>query len=106
MRVSKKRPFLRRWLFWLAAAGFVWFLASRLGDLRQLVAVPSTGRWPWIVLAAASQVGYFVLFAWMFQAAFSAVGVQTRVRELVPVALRAVFANTLAPSGGTAGMAL
>ncbi len=104
--MNKKRPSLRRWLFWLAVAGFVWFLASRLGDLRQLVAVLSTGRWPWIVLAAASQLGYFVLFAWMFQVAFSTVGVEARVRELVPVVLGAVFVNTLAPSGGTAGMAL
>ncbi|MCX6100425.1 MAG: lysylphosphatidylglycerol synthase domain-containing protein, partial [Candidatus Bipolaricaulota bacterium] len=104
--MNKKRPSFRRWLFWLAVVGFVWFFASRLGDLKQLAAVLAAGRWQWVVLAAASQVGYFVLFAWMYQVAFSSVGVQTRVRELVPVVLGAVFVNTLAPSGGTAGMAL
>ena len=103
---NKKRPSFRRWLFWLAVVGFVWFLASRLGDLKQLAAVLAAGRWQWVILAAVSQVGYFVLFAWMYQVAFSVVGVQTRVRELVPVVLGAVFVNTLAPSGGTAGMAL
>ena len=104
--MSGKRSTVRAWLFWFAVAGFVWFLASRVGDLKQLAAVLTGGRWPWILLAAASQLGYFVLFAWMFQAAFSAVGVKTRVRDLFPVVLGAVFVNSLAPSGGTAGMAL
>jgi uncharacterized protein (TIRG00374 family) len=105
-RTKRRRFSLRRWLFWLAVIGFIWFLASRLGDLKQLAGVLAAGHWLWILAAAASQIGYFVLFAWMFQAAFSAVGVQTRVHELVPVVLGAVFVNTLAPSGGTAGMAL
>ncbi|MEN6369622.1 MAG: lysylphosphatidylglycerol synthase transmembrane domain-containing protein [Thermotogota bacterium] len=104
--MNTTRTSIRRWLFWLAVVGFAWFLLSRLGDLRHLAATLAGGHWPWLLLAAASQVGYFVFFAWMFQVAFSTVGVKGRVVQLVPVVLAAVFANTLAPSGGTAGLAL
>ncbi len=97
---------LRRWLFWLAVVGFVWFLVSRFGDLRQLTATLGNGRWPWLLAGAAAQAAYFVFFAWMFQVAFSTVGVESRVRDLAPVVLGALFVNTLAPTGGTAGLAL
>lgn len=104
--VKKGRTSIRQWLFWLAVIAFVWFLISRRGDLTQLVSALARGHWEWLLLAASAQALYFVFFAWMFQVAFSIVGVQSRVMRMVPVVLGAIFVNTLAPSGGTAGLAL
>jgi uncharacterized membrane protein YbhN (UPF0104 family) len=103
---TRRRLSKRRWLFWLLLAAFAWLVVSRFTEIETLVTTLGQGRWPWILLAALLQVGYYVLYAALFQVAFHTVGVESRTRDLLPVTLGAVFINTVAPSGGTAGLAL
>lgn len=104
--MKKASRSLRRWLLWAAGAGFVWYLVTRIGDIESLLRTVSQGAWPWILVAVASQAADYVLFALLFQGSFVAVGVRGSLGQMLPLTLGAVFVNTLAPSGGTAGLAL
>jgi uncharacterized protein (TIRG00374 family) len=95
-----------RWLFWLLIVGLVWLVVSRLTGLRELAQTLARGQWEWVVLAALLQVVYYLLYTAVYQAAFSAVEVPSRTRELLPVMLGSICVNVVAPTGGTAGAAL
>lgn len=103
---SKKRWSIRQLLFWLLLTALAWMAVSRFTEIETLIGTLKKGRWPWILLAGALQAGYYVLYAALFHFAFHAVGVESRLRYLVFVTLGAVFVNTVAPSGGMAGLVL
>ena len=52
------------------------------------------------------QVLYYAVFAGMFKYAFSTVDVKSRIRDLLPVTLSALFINVVAPTWGMSGAAL
>ena len=64
------------------------------------------GQPAWILLAACLQVLYYAVFAAIFKSAFHTVDIESRIRDLIPVALGALFINTVAPTWGMAGAAL
>lgn len=103
---SKKCWSIRQFLFWLLLTALAWLVVSRFTEIETLIKTLKQGRWPWILLAGALQAGYYVLYAALFHFAFYAVGIASRLRNLVFVTLGAVFVNTVAPSGGMAGLAL
>lgn len=96
----------RRWLLWVLVASFVWLVVTRFNEMESLAETLSRGIWQWVLAAALLQVGYFVSQAKIFHASFSLVGVRAKVLELVPVFLGSMFINAVAPSIGTAGLAL
>lgn len=102
----KKRWSIRQLLFWLLLTALAWLVISRFTEIETLIRTLRQGRWPWILLAAVLQAGYYVLYAALFHFTFYAVGVTSRLSNLVFVTLGAVFVNTVAPSGGMAGLAL
>lgn len=96
----------RRWIFWILAVGFIWIIVSRYSEAQQLRQVLAQGQWGWLLLAAATQMAYYIAMAATYQAAFAAVDVSSHIRELTPVTLSSLFINVVAPSGGAAGAAL
>ncbi len=104
--MRSRRYSIRRWLFWILIAAFVWLAVSRFTEAERLVAALVQGEWPWVLMAALAQAISYALLALVFQASFAAAGVRSRWGHLVLVTLGAVFVNTLAPSGGVAGTAL
>ncbi len=96
----------RRILFWVLIIAFGWVLIGRFNEIEKLAQTLRSGRWQWVVLAAALQLGYYATTSWLYQVSFTAVGVQTRWRNLLPLTFAAVFVNSTAPSGGAAGVAL
>lgn len=96
----------RRWLLWVLAAAFVWLVVTRLGEIENLAETLSRGLWLWVLVAAALQLAHRVLLSKLFQVAFDLTGVRSSAFALVPVLLGSMFVNAVAPSGGTAGMAL
>jgi len=97
---------MRRWLFWLLIFAFVWLLISHLTEIEKLVQTLQKGRWQWMLIAALFQIFSYVFYACLLWSSYQNVGLQSRVLELLPVTFAAVFANTVAPTGGTAGLAL
>ncbi len=97
---------MRRWIFPLAVIGFLWVVVARRTELDELVRTLARGRWPWVAAAAALQCAYYLLYAALCGAAFAAVGVKSRFREVFAVLLGSMFANVIVPTGGAAGAAL
>jgi len=96
----------RRWLLWILIASFGWLVISRFNEIENLAETLSRGIWLWVLVAATFQVIYYLAQARVYQVSFSLVQVKSRLLELVPVLLGSMFINAVAPSGGTAGVAL
>ncbi len=95
-----------RWLFWILIAAFSWLMVSRLTEIREVTQPLVQGKPEWILIAAILQVFYYSAFAAMFKAAFNAVDIRSRIRDLIAVTLGALFVNVIAPTWGMAGAAL
>jgi uncharacterized protein (TIRG00374 family) len=95
-----------RLLFWLLIAAFLWLLVSRMGEIEKTAEPLVRGQIDWILAAAILQVLYYAVFACMFKSAFYTVGVESRIRDLLPVTFGALFVNVVAPTWGMAGAAL
>lgn len=98
-RVATSHPG-RRWLFWALVIAATWFLISRYAELEKLIDTLRHGDWRWILVAAGLQAVFFLVYASVYQAAFSTVGVRSRTRELLPVWFASIFINTVAPTAG------
>lgn len=96
----------RRWLLLLLIVSFVWLVVTRANEVEHLAETLAGGIWQWILAAGLLQVAYFVTQARIFQLCLRLVGVRSRLADLVPVFLGSMFINAVAPSGGTAGLAL
>lgn len=96
----------RRWLFGLIFAAFLWVVITRFTEIEQLAITLAHGQWEWVLAALFVQGVYLVVFAASYQAAFRTVEIKSRLRDLVPVVLGALFVNLAAPTGGASGVAL
>jgi phosphatidylglycerol lysyltransferase len=96
----------RRWLLWILVIVFVWVVFSHFAELKTLATTLAQGKWQWVALALLLQIGYYILYTALYQAAFATVEVRSRVWQLLPVVLGALFINVVAPTGGTAGNVL
>lgn len=96
----------RRWLYWLLIAVFIWFVASRFGEITELSATLAKGHFQWLLVAIALQILHYVVSSASYRSAFSTVGVESRVRDLFPLLFGAMFVNVVAPTGGASGAAL
>jgi len=96
----------QRILLGVLAVAFVWFVFSHFTEVKKLADTLSQGQWQWVLAAAALQVVYYLTFTATYQAAFYALDIKRKVRELVPVALGSLFVNVVAPTASTAGAAL
>lgn len=96
----------RRWLLLLVIALFIWFVAARANEVEHLVETLASGDLRWIFVAGLLHLTYFVTQSRIFQLCFNLVGVRSKLVELVPVYLSSMFINAVAPSGGTAGLAI
>ena len=96
----------RRIIFGALIIAFLWLIITHEADIEALARTLAQGQWQWVLLAALLQVGYFVVFSASYQAAFYAVDIPRRLRELIPVTLGSIFVNVVAPTASTAGAAL
>jgi phosphatidylglycerol lysyltransferase len=85
---------------------FIWVGISHFTQVKELVKTLAGGRWEWILTAALIQVINYVVFTAAYQSAFTTVGVQSRLLDLIPVMLGSRFMNVVAPSGGASGAAV
>lgn len=97
---------LRRLVFWLLMGAFLWFVIHNLSDIQNVLSVLRLGRWQWIMVAALLQVGYYSLYAVLYQTTFRIVGFPTRFREVFPLVLSSLAINVATPTGGAASTLL
>lgn len=96
----------RRTFLLLLTILFIWVIVSRFTQLEQLHATLSQGQWFWVGMALLAQAAYFTVFSASYQAAFSALGISSRLPELIPVTLGSLFINVVVPAAGAGGAAL
>jgi phosphatidylglycerol lysyltransferase len=96
----------RRWLLWLLIIGFAWLAVAKQTEIEKLADTLGQGQWPWILAAVLLQILYYLVFSAVYQSAFATVGVNSKVRDLLPVTFASIFVNVVAPSGGATGAAL
>jgi len=94
-----------RWIFILLTIFFLWALVSRFTELEELKNTLQQGQWSWILAAFFFQAFYFIAYTASFQAAFEALDIRTRTRDLLPITLGSLFVNMVVPvsiAGSTA----
>ena len=96
----------KRWYLIILTVLFLWVVVSQFTELKKLEATLAEGQWGWVLAAVLAQMVYYTVFAGSYQAAFYTVGIQTRIRELIPVTLGSLFVNVVVPAGGAGGAAL
>ncbi len=92
-----------RWLFGLLLLASVWFLLSHRVAAETLVTTLAQGEWQWVVIAAALQAAYFIVYTALYQSAFSIVDVPGRIRQLLPLTFGSFAVSVLVPSVGPVG---
>ena len=97
---------IRRGLFWLLIAAFLWIFISHLNEIETLAETLAQGAWDRVLIATLFLILYYVLYTAVYQSAFCIVGIPGRVRDLLPVMLASLFVNVAAPTGGASGAAL
>jgi len=97
---------LKRWIIWLLIISFLWLVISRMTEIEYLANTLSRGQWQWIWVAIFIQVIYYLNLAVLYRSAFNTVGVDTRIRDLVPVTFASLFVNVAVPTAGASGAAL
>jgi len=96
----------RRYFFWLLAILFMWIVISRLTEIQVLAETLAQGHWQWVAAACVFQFLNFTFIAASYRACFWAVGVKSRLPDLIPLAYASVFMGVAAPSIGASGAAL
>lgn len=81
-------------------------MVSRQTEIQSVTGPLIRGQLEWVLVAAILQVLYYTAFAAMFKSAFLTVDVNSKIRDLLPVTLSALFINMVAPTWGMAGAAL
>jgi phosphatidylglycerol lysyltransferase len=96
----------KRWIILTLTVLFVWLVISSSAELEQLKITLAQSQWGWLLAAALSQVVYYSVFASSYQAAFYTIGIQTRIRDLIPITLASLFINVVIPAAGAGGVTL
>ena len=97
---------MRKMLLWIIGIIAVVVVLSRSSDLADLLVTLQTGAWLPLAVAALFEVAKYFSQAFAVSAAFEATGAKRSPLHLVPVVFSAMFVNSIAPSGGTAGTLL
>ena len=88
----------------LAAAA--WALVTHGTAIVELFHTAARGSVPWLAVAILFQLGYYACYTQTLRAAFAAVGIERRFREVLTVMLASIFVGTVTPAGAAAGTAL
>ncbi len=84
----------RSWIVWaVLLAIFVAVLIINLPELERVVGRIAEAQWQWLLVATLPLIARYLVDAALFQASFTIVGVESQVRELVPVVFASLFVN-------------
>jgi len=81
-------------------------VVSRYAEIEKLALTVRTSEWQWVGLAALLQVLFYLLHSVLYQDTFFIVGIARRLRDMLSLVLASLFVNVVAPTGGTAAIAL
>ncbi len=85
---------------------FGWFVFEHISQVHNVLVVLSQAQFQWLIIAAALQIIYYLVYTRLYQYTFKAVTIARTVEHLIPLVLGALALNVIAPSANTAGAAL
>jgi uncharacterized protein (TIRG00374 family) len=91
---------LHRWLLGVLGIILIWVVASHREEAAQVIYTLLRGEPTWVLVAVAVQFLYFTLYALIYYTAFKTVGVQSRLRDLLPLWFTSLLVNIPAPTVG------
>lgn len=83
-----------------------WFIWKNVGEFTAVADALAHARFRWLVVASAAIGVYFCTWAWLYVVCMRTVGITLTWRQSLPTTLSALFVNTIAPTGSTAGSTL
>jgi uncharacterized protein (TIRG00374 family) len=89
----------------LSFAGIV-FIIARLAEVQAIVETLQKGDFRYIFMAVGVVSLWLLAVAFSYKAIYSALGLNEKVRLLLPMASASIFLNVVAPSAGMSGMAV
>lgn len=96
---------IRKYLYWILAGLFLFYLIRHRADLLSVVQVIFNGTWYWIAFATLFQVFHYLFHGSGLREGFASVAIERKKREYIPIALAALAVNVAAPSMNVSGAA-
>lgn len=97
---------MRKTVFWIIGIIAVIVVLTKSSDIIDLLDTIQHGALIPLLLAVVFQAGRYALQSVSLASAFDAVGEEAEWNKMVPMVISGVFINTIAPTGGTAGLVL
>jgi uncharacterized protein (TIRG00374 family) len=97
---------IRHWMYWFLVLAFIWIVATHFSEIADFSFTLSESRFKWVMVAVALQIVHYLVSSVSFRTAFAIVGVESRVRDLLPLLFSSVLVSVVAPSGGASCAAL
>jgi uncharacterized protein (TIRG00374 family) len=97
---------MRKFLIAVAILFGIYFVLTRLANVRQVVATLQHGDWRWLALAILVHLTWMVNFGATFRAIYRLLGMEEDVLRLMMVTATANFFTVVTPSAGMGGIAV
>lgn len=97
---------MRNFLFVLLFLVGILFVIARLAEVQVIVETLQRGDWRFIFLAVGVVLLWLLTVAFSYKTIYSALGLDEKVKLLLPMASASIFLNVVAPSAGVSGMTL
>jgi uncharacterized protein (TIRG00374 family) len=97
---------MRNFVFVLLFLAGVVFVLARFAEVQTIVETMQKGDFRYILLAVGVVSLWLVTVAFSYKAIYSALGLNEKVKRLLPMASASIFLNVIAPSAGMSGMAV
>ncbi|MGE5220883.1 MAG: lysylphosphatidylglycerol synthase transmembrane domain-containing protein [Omnitrophica WOR_2 bacterium] len=96
------RKFLIALAIFLGVIFFIW----KIAEVQAIVDTLKRGDWRFLLFAFLIEIAWLMNVAYSYQTIFAAIGLEEKIRYLLPIAAAANFLNVIAPSAGMSGMAV
>ncbi len=103
--IGRRKPSKRTQLTVLIVCALALFAVARRDDIARVVDALMQGATGVLVLGACLELGRVCFHALAYTRAFKVIGADVPLSQTVPAWFKAVFMNTVVPSGGASGLA-
>jgi uncharacterized protein (TIRG00374 family) len=97
---------MRKFAFALILLLALSFVFSQFAHLEEFMAVLQRGQPGWIALAFLVQATWLLNQTAQYRAAYRVLGIERKIRDMLPLILASNFLNVAMPSGGISGVAV
>jgi len=90
------------WVIWVLIAIGFWAVVAHFNDIKNIITITGQGNWRLVGIAAFLQCCSYFLYAAVYQQAFAAVGIHSRIWQNLAVYLESLLPSIIIPAGNVA----